>query len=185
MIKKLLVSLFLLYTCLCFASIYMEQKNGSVIYSDTPSSTSKAVSLPSSMNGSPSFQTTQPAKTSSPTSAASNNATASSDPGAFAGYNSFEITSPLDQASIQNQPSFGVTVKSDPELRKEDKVQLVVDDKLYGSPQAGTQLTVGQLDRGTHQIYAIISDDSQKILKRSNIITVFVHRISTITRPNQ
>lgn len=175
--KRVLLSLILLYTCISFASIYMEQqKSGSITYSDTPSASSKQIGLPASTNTAPSFQSTPvPIKpTSAPATASTETTTA---------YTTFQITSPKDQESLQNQTGIAVEIKIDPELKKGDKIQLLLDNKLVGTPQASTHLSISLPDRGTHQIYAVVIDPTEKILQQSNTVTIYYHRVNTNFKP--
>lgn len=41
---------------------------------------------------------------------------------------------------------------------------------------------MGQLERGSHQIVAVILDESQKMIKGSNTVSIFVHQ-ATLNSP--
>lgn len=173
--KRLILGMILLYTCISFASIYMEQeKDGDVVYSDTPSSNSKQITAPNPVNSAPSFQSTpiltKPAMTDSATQPDED-------------YSLFQIISPKNQESIQNQAGFTVQIKIEPELKKDDKIQLYVDGKAWGSPQNSTSLNISTLARGTHDIYAVLLDKNQRIIRKSNAVTIYNHRVNTNFRP--
>jgi hypothetical protein len=88
-------------------------------------------------------------------------------------YTSFSIISPADQETIQNQPDVTVSLKVEPALQGSDKIQVYVDGKAWGEPQAATTISLGRLDRGTHQLSAAIVDANHKVVKQSNSVTAY------------
>lgn len=99
-------------------------------------------------------------------------------------YTNFMITSPKDEQTFQNQPSIPVSLVVQPELQKEHRIQLMLDSKPYGKPAATTDLALQMVERGTHQLAAVIINNQEQILKKSNSVTIFVHR-STLNNPTR
>jgi len=93
-------------------------------------------------------------------------------------YSVFNIESPKDQETIQNQPIFKVTIKLEPALQAGDKIQLVLDQNPYGNPTSDLQIEMVNVDRGEHRLYAVLLDARNTVIKRSNEITIFIHRAS-------
>lgn len=146
---------------------------GEVTYSDMPQTGAVEINAPP-VNEVPSTMTPN-------TSGASGQSEdANASVAAVLPYTTFEIESPKDQDTIQNQPEFTVELHLEPALQAGDKVQLMLDDRLAGAPQTAMQVTLNNVDRGTHRLYAVILDKQNKIIKRTNEITIFVHRASVL-----
>lgn len=94
----------------------------------------------------------------------------------------FSISSPKDQDTIQNQPSIPVTLTVEPALQTGDLVQLFYDGKPLDQPAASTTLDLPTLERGVHQVYAVIFSKGV-IVKQTNTITLNVQRVSIINKP--
>lgn len=167
--KYFLATLLCLSSIACFAAIYLQKdKDGNTIYSDTPLTNNlKQVNIPATdrvpAQQLPPQQNTPPTLPEKITNKP---------------YTTFLITSPRDQETIQNQPVISVSVKLEPELQQGDKIQLYLDGKAFGEATESTQFTLDHIDRGIHQIYTAIVDSSQKIVKKSAGITIFVHYAS-------
>jgi hypothetical protein len=169
-----LFCLLLCFSLTSYATIYEEtDKNGDITFTDVPTgSAAKKVDI---ANGN---VTQLPAPT-PPPDITNNPATATSaKAGATGAYSTFLITSPTDQFTFQNQRDIPVEVKLDPELKKGDTIRLFVDGAPVGSPFNNTHLSIKQLDRGTHKIYAVLLDENQSQLKQSNAVTIYVHYAS-------
>lgn len=91
-------------------------------------------------------------------------------------YQTFLIISPSDKTTLQNPETIPVMVKTQPELFKTDKIQLLLDNKITGEAVHGTNLTLPRVERGEHRVAAIILDKDQRVMKQSNVITIFVQR---------
>jgi hypothetical protein len=61
-------------------------------------------------------------------------------------------------------------------LQSGDKVQLMVDNKPAGEAVAGTSGILPWIERGAHQVSAVIIDANQKVIKSSNSITIYIQR---------
>jgi hypothetical protein len=72
----------------------------------------------------------------------------------------------------------------DPTMMPGDKIQLYLDGSPTGTPAATNYQELGLVDRGTHTLYGEIQNASKAGIKRSNTVTIHVHRNSTITNPS-
>lgn len=147
---------------------------GNIIYSDTPiDKNTQKVNLPA-------ISTTEamPVKT-APTS---NNQNQVALPDAVAAkaakkpYTLFSIKSPVDQSTIQNQPIITVEMDMEPELQEGDKIQIYLDDKPWGSPLTKSKIELPNVERGTHKIYAELLENNEVVIKKSESVTIFVHK---------
>lgn len=173
--RPLLIFLFIFFSASAYADLYKTVgPDGSISYSDVPSKGAVEFTPPP-INEVP---TTLPPKTQSGQSVMPSES--QNDMGANANYTAFAIQSPTDQATIQNQPEFPVELKVEPSLQAGDKIQLVLDGQPVGSPEASTRITISNVNRGTHQLSAILLDRGNKIIKRTASITIFVHRASIL-----
>jgi hypothetical protein len=172
--------LILFFSMNCYATIYTQtDKAGNIIYSDTPlSNQAKIVDMPEATNTISAPPPKEVVKTEEIQETISPIIVAPS-------YTQFLISSPKDQETIQNQPTFIVSMQVEPSLKKGDKVQVIVDGKPWGKPAASNQLEVAEIERGSHQLSAVIMDENNQVLKQSNIITIFVHRNSIVTSPTR
>src|SRR3990167_2429418 len=111
--KRIAILLMISVTSSVFAAVYVNQNsNGSVEYTDTPSSNSSKVDVPPVNSvSSPAVKTAAPANQQSTTAPVGNEASSTADT-----YKIFEITSPANNATIQNQPVIGVEFKVEPNM---------------------------------------------------------------------
>jgi hypothetical protein len=173
--------IFLLFSCfavtVCFADVYMKvDQFGNITYSDAPLHDGKKIEIPS-INTS---EATVSENTNTPSAV---NPTVASHENIIAPYTEFSIISPKNGETIQNQITVPVQVNLKPELKTGDKVQLILDGKVTGEPLASTQLQLGLVERGMHQLYAVIIDSSQKVLQKADAITIYVHRANLNSSP--
>ena len=98
-------------------------------------------------------------------------------------YSNLSITDPENDATIRNnEGSFSVTVNSQPELntRQGHTFTLLLDGKsVHDKTQSGS-FSLTNIDRGTHQIVAIIKNKQGKTLAKSKTTTVYIHRQSVL-----
>ncbi len=95
------------------------------------------------------------------------------------GYESFTIVSPANDATIRDNAgnvslSFAIT----PSLTPGHAIDVFVDG-LKLSRSNAPNVTLTNVNRGSHQIYAVIVDDAGVEAARTQTITVFLQRIST------
>lgn len=169
MLRIILIWIGLLSATICYSAVYMHKdSNGNIIYSDTPLDNAAKINVPTVLNYVPSTQSSAVTKDNAKSLIALTEKK----------YTDFEIISPKDQDTIQNQPIFPVILNIKPELQKGDKVQLILDNQIYGIAQESTQIQLDQVERGTHQLYAVLLDKEQRVIQQSNVITIYVHRAS-------
>lgn len=162
--KFFLAMLFLLYSLACNADIYQQTDvDGNTIYSDTPNQNAEKLSIPTG--------NTIPSILKKPTAIEQNPSNTTPQPS----YTSFTISSPSDQSTFQNQHEISVIVHTVPELQNGDKVQLMLDGAAYGEAKASTQLTLSQVNRGTHTLYAVLLNPKEVVLQKTNSITLYIH----------
>lgn len=180
--KKTIFLFFLIFFALIFINaIYMHKDNhGHIIYTDTPMPNSQIVNVPETLYSHP--PETKP-ETVSNNPVAATQAMIIKEQGTRIDYTLFSIITPKDQETIQNQPIIPVEVDLKPSLQAGDRVQLLLDSKTWGTPVASTHLQMNLVDRGTHQLAAIIVDSNGTIVKETPSITIFVHRASAALRP--
>lgn len=93
-------------------------------------------------------------------------------------YKKFTISDPADGLTFHNQRKIRITLSIDPELREGDTLQLVLDNKDYGSPTTDQQIYLNQVERGSHTVQARIIDDKGNVIKVSKKITIYIHYAS-------
>lgn len=178
--KYLVMLMLLLITLPCYSDVYTEtDSQGNITYSDSPSTNSKKIEMQET-SAPPPVTTNIPNKPTitspTPTSEESTNA---DEP-----YTKFLIKSPTDQQTFQNEREIPVEIVITPDLKKGDKIQLFVDGIPHGEASSSTVLTAKQLDRGMHVISAILYDKTNKILKNTKGVVIYVQyaRLGT-TKP--
>ncbi|WP_133130579.1 DUF4124 domain-containing protein [Legionella yabuuchiae] len=88
-----------------------------------------------------------------------------------------EIVEPQNQATIRNNQGYiSVMLQVTPELKEDDKVQILFDGSPLGEPQANTVFALQDVNRGSHSIAAQLVGADGKVIKTSETITVFMHR---------
>lgn len=181
--KKILITTALLVTT-AHAAVYMQESpNGSINYSDTPSSDAKKITVPTVNSITTKHEDSTPA-TKSETESPAENQSDNTAPGSEATiYQKIEIVSPKNQETITNQPSIPVQVKTEPALQPTDKVQVMLDDSPVGTPVSSSYQEIGLVDRGTHTLSAMIIGPDNQVKKTSETITIYVHRNTKILSP--
>lgn len=181
---RVIILVMLLTSWVTHAGVYMQNNpDGTVTYSDRPTQNSVKVSIPAIINTAPAAKSNiAPVNKSIDgiSNIPTNNNVASE---ALKQYTVFKITSPSDGDTLQNQANITIEVEIQPELMNDDKVQVVMDGKLTGYPIASKHLTVTEVSRGQHEIYVVIVNKDQTIVKKSNKITLYVHRASSNFNP--
>lgn len=199
--KRLLAIALIIIATTSYAAIYVTQdKAGNVEYTDSPTGDAKEVQVSPLNTVTTNTPSTAPASEKPEAGTVESISTAKEvTPGSTADspagsapvatvstlttYKTFNITSPADGASIQNQPVIPVEMQIDPPMVAGDKIQLYLDGKASGVPSSTIYQELGLVERGTHSVYAEIINSQQKAIKKSNTITIYVHRNSVITNP--
>ena len=174
---KYFISLLFFITLNGYAQVYEQQdQQGNTTYSDLPLQASKEVSAQSS-----STNTSTITSTNTTSSLPIKKLTVENKNHL---YNTFSITTPKNQETIQNQPLIPVKLKLDPKLQEGDRIQLMLDGKPWGNPEANNEINMSLVDRGTHQLSAVIFDKNQTVIKQSETITIYVHHASKLNKPS-
>ncbi len=99
-------------------------------------------------------------------------------------YQQLSITSPAHDSSLRsNEGDLTLTVVTDPPLSGSHLLRLSIDGVLSqtGVPGTGSathQLTAHNIDRGTHEVAAVVVDARGAELQRSPSITIHLQRTS-------
>jgi len=183
MCRIFILLLLLCIGCATFAEEMFQQtdSNGNITYSDTQispngkkitvySQNEMNISTPSSTNQESILKTNKPipSNTSLPQST---NPLAQS-------HTLFSIISPQDQETIYNQPVIVIDIKIEPKLNEGERIQILLDGAPTGIPVASTRTQLENIDRGTHQISALLLNKNNQVIKRSEPITIYVHHTS-------
>lgn len=166
----------------CHGAVYMEKdKFGNITYSDTPLPNGTKIDVPEVTQ-----ETSEGSNVTSVTTTTSTeeNAVVAENILVHKDYVVFLIQSPVDQATIQNQATIPVDIKIDPPLQEGDKILLLLDNKPYGAPAASTRFELADVERGTHQLSAVLLDANQRVIKESNSVIIYVHRV-TLNSPTR
>lgn len=159
--------LIFLFSLCAQADIYQVVDNsGDITYSDTPSKNAQKLNVtPTNVS-----KTNPPPTT---TKQSINDGAIAKKP-----YTVFKIVSPMDQETIQNQFDIIINLQVEPDLQPGDAIQVYVDGNPTGPAAKTTSISLGQLNRGVHQVYAVLTDSKSSRLKQSNAITIYVHNAS-------
>jgi len=101
-------------------------------------------------------------------------------------YSLLQITSPEDDQAIRSNPgNVSVSLSSQPALNvaQGHSISLLLDNQPVHENITTNQATLQNVDRGTHQLSAIIKNKQGKTLKQSDTITFHLLRHS-ILHPN-
>ncbi|KTC65845.1 Uncharacterised protein (plasmid) [Legionella adelaidensis] len=172
--KKFIGCLALLVTTALRAEIYTwTDSSGVVHFSDKPHVGATEVKLPSVQT----FSNPPPAENSAP--ASSQPEDISVENAVNSEENAYKITimEPADQATIRNNQGYvPIVISMEPELKKENSLQLIFDNKPVGEPQAATVFSLRDVNRGTHTIAIHALDEEGEVIATSNTVTFFMHR---------
>ena len=104
-------------------------------------------------------------------------------------YLTFEINSPKNNETIRsNNGDISILIKLIPELSLKDGhyINIYLDNKLVKKHIRTYQITLNNIDRGSHNIKAVIKDTEGKIIKTSSNTLIHLHRFSALhNKPNQ
>jgi len=170
--RALAFALLCLVTATVSAEIYKwVDPDGSVVYSDTPRKNAEKVELP-------------PPSTYSPPPLPSMQTTARPSPTQQDAYQSFAIVQPQPEQTFWNQPNVDVVVALQPALQtgKGHRIEITLDGKPLPAT-TGLQVSLGNLDRGTHTVSAAVDDAGGTPLLSAGPVTFYVKQHS-IQFPN-
>ncbi|MBV2133507.1 DUF4124 domain-containing protein [Pseudomonas sp. MAP12] len=94
------------------------------------------------------------------------------------GYRRLEISGvPNDDDTLRaNAGDFTVDVSLEPSLREGDLLQLLLDGQPLAAPGTQTSFRLGQVDRGTHSLQAVVLRDGEP-LQTSASVSFTVQRV--------
>lgn len=175
--KPLLVKFSLLLTLIIPSTAYCEMykwvdDEGNISYSDQPPFKGANTLTPPELSTLP---TVNVPKQKATDEAATDNKQAS--------YQLIKITSPLENETVRdNQGNITVTLGIEPALniKQGHYISLLIDNKIAQDKLTGLSASFSNIDRGSHQITAIIKDRQGKILLSSSATTVHVRRQSIL-----
>jgi hypothetical protein len=100
-------------------------------------------------------------------------------------YDEVVIASPPHDATLRDQQEIAVSVASSPPLQSQfgHRVQLFFDGAPYGEPVDTTEFLLQNVDRGSHELAAVIVDGAGRELARSGTSVFHLHKTS-IQHPN-
>ena len=153
--------------------------NGNTVYSDKPNPNAKRieVSAPNSM------EAPKPIPAYENRTSDNDNSNANSS-AATGSYRRLEITSPANDTPVRaNDGNVTLTVALDPPLRAGHLLRARVDGELTeqalpGAGQGQAELTVTNLDRGSHLVEAVVTNSQGNEISASTGITLHVQRTS-------
>jgi len=169
---------------LAHAQIYKwTDDEGNTIYSDQPHPNSSQVDLPPTNT----LETTVPQMPAGQSgSAGSSGQNQNRDGQLLNGYNTLQITSPDDEEAVRaNDGNVTLVINTEPPLSPGHILRASVDGQLRqeavaGNGQSTQRLTLSELDRGSHDIVAVVTNTRGEEVDRSQGITVHVQRTSVL-----
>lgn len=92
-----------------------------------------------------------------------------------------EISQPANNATIRdNTGSVYVSGRIKPIFKQGLKIQLLLDNQPYETPQTHSMFVLRNIERGEHQLKMDLIDDKGKVIASSEPITFYMHRASVI-----
>ena len=98
-------------------------------------------------------------------------------------YESMRMTMPTAGETFQNVREVPVSVAVQPALEPGHRIQFLLDGAPHGAPVEGTETLLTDVNRGEHQISAIVLDARGKVLLRAPPIVIYVQQASLLNRP--
>lgn len=96
--------------------------------------------------------------------------------GAEFSYSEFKIVSPDQDASLRdNEGNVSIQILLNPGLRPDDQINIYMNGNKLGGGRS-TNITLTNVDRGTHSLQASVVDKSGKDVARSDAVTFTLHR---------
>lgn len=98
-------------------------------------------------------------------------------------YSLLQITSPEDDQAIRsNNGNISISLSIQPALNlaQGHSISLLLDNQLVSENLTTLQATLQNIDRGTHQLSAVIKNKQGETLKQSDSITFHLHRHSIL-----
>lgn len=148
----------------------IENKDGSVVFTDTPPANQQAETVELSPTN------TQPRLV----APKATEVVAKPD---SSRYTRVALVQPTNDLTIPpGQLDVVVQVALEPELQESHRIQFVMDGRVQGKPVAATSISIGNLVRGTHTIRAQVVDQNNAVIASSGTATIHVKRHSANKR---
>jgi hypothetical protein len=166
------LSLFLIQEqALSKANVYKQVgPDGQIEYSDQPSQESTQMILPEIQINPPAEGVTPAPKEG--TKSAEDPKSSNPNPDQKQEQLSIAISSPIDQQFFTSvMTEVPVTFVVQPKLSPTQKIKLLLDNQPYGEPQNTSNVVLKNLERGTHEIKAMVIDENNQILATSAPVT--------------
>lgn len=173
--RVLLISL--CFISISWANVYKwTDENGIVHFSDTPHPGSQSIKLPAAQpfnnNSQNQIITSRPIENSVTNSAEID-------------YDNLIISQPKDAETIRNNEGYvPVIVEIMPDLKTEDKLQLLYDGAPIGEPQNALVFTLKNVYRGTHTIAVQVQSADGTVINTSDQVTFYMQRPRVGMVPN-
>ncbi len=96
-------------------------------------------------------------------------------------YKELSIVSPSDQQTLRTSSGpVSVQLQVRPELMEGDSISIIIDGSVVVKKTRQLAVTLPGIDRGTHQLSAIIKSSKGKTLKSSKPVTFFLKQHSSL-----
>ncbi len=169
--QVLLLTLF--FPLLAGADIYRwKDADGNLIFSDTPRDGAEKIEIGEIMTV--------------PTRQARSVSDSGAEKPKVEKYDSVTITSPADEQTFRNNDATNVRVSvslSPPlQVRRGHKLQLLVDGQSAAEPGRSLNFSLPEIERGAHQLQAVVVDPDGNTVERSPVSKFFVHKTSVANR---
>ena len=172
---KVFIPLLLLFATPALAEVYKTvTPDGEVIYSDVKTRDSKAFNVPKAQVYTP---PPLPVPVNPPPEKEEDKAI----------YSSFVIDSPVSEETIRdNLGNIPLLLTLEPELIAKDghRIQYFLNGEPHGRRTVDTEKTFTNVERGEHQVSAVVVDGAGKTLIDTPPVTVFMHRESLLHPKN-
>lgn len=167
MLKIFLAFLLNVYVCASLAQIYQWTDNQGVVhFSDTPHAGAKKLE-----NLDVQTYSTPPV----PSSVPSIQENIEDIDEKQKEYTKVAILQPKDKLTIRNPQGYVVvSALVEPALFPGDKVQVLLDDNVIGSPQEALIFQLSGIYRGTHTIEIQVVDSEGNVIKSSPFVTIYM-----------
>ncbi|MCP5143593.1 MAG: DUF4124 domain-containing protein [Gammaproteobacteria bacterium] len=146
-------------------------ENGNVVYSDRPTPGAERIPTPSAQ--------TVPMPTPVPMAGTSQ----AGKTKAASAYLTFAVIQPAPEKTVRdNNGNVDVSLLIEPSLDrdKQHQIRIYLDRRIWGEPMTDNEVTLTDIDRGAHQVAAIIVDADGKTVAETAPITFYLHRGSVL-----
>lgn len=144
----------------------IEDKDGNVIFTDTPPPNQRA-------------ETVELSPTNTQSTPAAPKAPRVAEKPASSSYTSIKLVQPTHNLTVPpGQLNVVAQLALEPQLHKDHLVQFFMDGKPQGKPIAATSISIGSLSRGEHRIRAQVIDNNKGVVASTNTVTIHVKRHS-------